>query len=333
MFRPASSGSVHSLARASCAVFAWIEHIPGMPLFSAISRSSDSASRTSPTTSRSGRIRSASLTSRRREISPVPSRLGWRHCIATVSPARRSSSKISSTVTIRSLRSGCRQQRPEQRRLAALGGAGDEDVLPRQHAGPQEFGGGRGERADVDEVLQLLDALGEFADVHRPVLLGHVGDDHVKPRTVRQRRIHERARDVDAPAGGLQHPLHQVAHLACRSARTVVRCASPCRATNTSVGALIQISSTSGSSKNGCSGTEADDAGHNVPGRLGLVCEHRHRPTEGVLAVPLHLVVHVPVRQVAVPAEIDAVQAHPLPHPVGDDGDGSAHRAIIRQNG
>ena len=65
----------------------------------------------------------------------------------------------------------------------------------------------------------------------------------------------------------------------------------------------------------------------------GLVGEHRHRPAEGVLAVPLHLVVHVPVRQVAVPAEIDTVQAHPLPHPVGDDGDGSAHRAIIRQNG
>ena len=51
---------------------------------------------------RDGRIRSDSLTSRRNVISPVPSRLGWRHCIATTSRAWICSSNTSSQVTIRS---------------------------------------------------------------------------------------------------------------------------------------------------------------------------------------------------------------------------------------
>ena len=102
ILRPANSGRVQSLARASRELLAWIEHMPGSPLLSAMSRSSDSASRTSPTTSRSGRIRKASLMSRRSVISPVPSRFGCRHCIPTTSRAARSSSKISSTVTMRS---------------------------------------------------------------------------------------------------------------------------------------------------------------------------------------------------------------------------------------
>ncbi len=134
MLRPASSGRVHSLVSASRALFACSEHIPGIPELSAMSRSSDSASRTSPTTSRSGRIRSASLMSRRSVTSPVPSRLGCRHCIATVSALPTASSKVSSTVTIRSSVAARREQRAEQRRLAALGRAGDQDVAPAAHA-------------------------------------------------------------------------------------------------------------------------------------------------------------------------------------------------------
>ena len=53
-FSPASSGSVHSLTIASRALLAWIEHIPGNPLFSAINRSRHSSWRTSPTMMRSG---------------------------------------------------------------------------------------------------------------------------------------------------------------------------------------------------------------------------------------------------------------------------------------
>ena len=78
MFGPASSGSVQSLVTASRALLACSVAIAGIPLFIATRRSRDSAWRTSPTTSRVGRMRSASRTSRRSGISPVPSRLASR---------------------------------------------------------------------------------------------------------------------------------------------------------------------------------------------------------------------------------------------------------------
>lgn len=77
--------------------------IVGNPLFSAISRSRLSSCRTSPTMIRDGLIRNASLTRRRNGISPVPSRLGWRHCIAAQSRSPSFSSKTSSHDTTRSL--------------------------------------------------------------------------------------------------------------------------------------------------------------------------------------------------------------------------------------
>ena len=67
-----------------------------------MSRSRHSSCRTSPTTIREGRIRSASLTSRRSGISPAPSRLGWRVCMATTSGSGTRSSKTSSAVITRS---------------------------------------------------------------------------------------------------------------------------------------------------------------------------------------------------------------------------------------
>ena len=75
-FSPASNGRVHILVSASRALLAWTVPMPGSPLLSASSRSRLSPCRTSPTTSRDGRMRNASLTSRRRAISPVPSRPG-----------------------------------------------------------------------------------------------------------------------------------------------------------------------------------------------------------------------------------------------------------------
>ncbi len=77
-------------------------HMPGSPLFRAMRRSRHSSCRTSPTMIRSGRIRSASLTSRRSLTSPVPSRFGCRVCIATTSGSGTRSSKTSSQVTTRS---------------------------------------------------------------------------------------------------------------------------------------------------------------------------------------------------------------------------------------
>ncbi|MNI78667.1 hypothetical protein D3C73_1350610 [compost metagenome] len=73
---PAKSGRVQILVTASWAELACTVHIPGNPEFSAMSMSRLSASRTSPTIKRSGRIRSASLTSLRKGMSPSPSRFG-----------------------------------------------------------------------------------------------------------------------------------------------------------------------------------------------------------------------------------------------------------------
>jgi hypothetical protein len=102
MFSPAKSGRVHIFTTASRALFACRVHMPGRPLFNAISRSRHSSWRTSPTTIREGRIRSASLTSRRSGISPAPSRLGWRVCIETTSGSGTRNSKTSSQVMTRS---------------------------------------------------------------------------------------------------------------------------------------------------------------------------------------------------------------------------------------
>src|SRR5699024_7372512 len=101
-FSPASNGNVHSFVTASRAEFAWIEARPGSPLSRAISMSGLSASRTSPTMIRLGLILRASLTRRRIEISPAPSRFACRVCIATTSRRVRLSSKTSSMVTTRS---------------------------------------------------------------------------------------------------------------------------------------------------------------------------------------------------------------------------------------
>src|SRR3954447_11152162 len=108
MFSPASRGSVHIFTTASRALLACNVHMPGRPEFRAIRRSRHSSWRTSPTTIREGRIRSASLTSRRSGISPVPSRFAWRVCMATTSGSGTRSSKTSSlvTYTCSGLRSG-----------------------------------------------------------------------------------------------------------------------------------------------------------------------------------------------------------------------------------
>lgn len=93
---------MHIFVTASRAVLAWIVHMPGRPLFRAMRRSRLSAWRTSPTMMREGRIRSASFTRRLRGTSPVPSRLGCRHCIDATSRRGIFSSKTSSHVTTRS---------------------------------------------------------------------------------------------------------------------------------------------------------------------------------------------------------------------------------------
>ena len=100
-FSPARSGRVQILMTASRAELAWSVDMAGRPEFAAMSMSRASASRTSPMMRRSGRMRRASLTRRRRVISPTPSRFAGRVCMATQSLLRRESSKTSSQVMTR----------------------------------------------------------------------------------------------------------------------------------------------------------------------------------------------------------------------------------------
>ena len=176
-----------------------------------MSRSRLSACRTSPTMIRDGRIRSASLTRRRSGISPVPSRLGCRHCIDATSRSGICSSKTSSQVTTRS-RGGIAALRQLSRVvLPAWVPPATRMLRPARHGGLEEPGRLRGQGAEPDQVVEVRGPHDELADVDRPVLPGDVRDDHVQPRPVRQHRVDERAREVDPAAGGLEHPLDEVA--------------------------------------------------------------------------------------------------------------------------
>ena len=104
---------------------------PSWPVLSAASRSTTSAPRTSPTTIRSGRIRSACLTRSRTVTSPTPSTLAHRATSLTRCGCAGASSAASSTQTMRSSAGNGAQTRRQQRRLARAGAAGDEERQPR----------------------------------------------------------------------------------------------------------------------------------------------------------------------------------------------------------
>ena len=191
-FSPASSGSVHSLTTASRAELACTEHIPGSPEFSAISRSSDSSWRTSPTIIRLGRIRSASLTRRRSRISPWPSRFGCRVCMATTSGRFGRSSNTSSQVITRS-RAGIELIRVFSRVVfPAWVPPATMMFSPAVTARLQEAGRVRGDRAQGDQVLQAVGGDHELADVQAEVFAGDVRDHRVQPAAVGQQRVDER---------------------------------------------------------------------------------------------------------------------------------------------
>jgi hypothetical protein len=77
---------------------------------------------------------------------------------------------------------------------------------------------------------------------------GDVGDDDVEPGAVAEGGVDERAGEIDPAPAGPEHELNQV--VTCSSVSTVVvSWGRPALATNTLPGSLIQIASTSGSSK------------------------------------------------------------------------------------
>ncbi len=100
---PAIAPSASSRAGSSPAPLACtVPHPPSCPVLSAASRSATSAPRTSPITSRSGRIRSACRTRSRIETAPAPSTFGGRASNRTTWGCTGRSSPASSTNTIRS---------------------------------------------------------------------------------------------------------------------------------------------------------------------------------------------------------------------------------------
>src|SRR3712207_97517 len=145
-------------------------HMPGSPELSAISRSRHSSWRTSPTTIREGRMRSASFTSRRSGISPVPSRFGWRVCMETTSGSGTRSSKTSSQVMTRS-----RAGMAAHRQLSSV-------VLPAcvQAGGEQEPSLRRRLRGRRDHLFhvryQLQDGLVALAEVKDGALMNDLTD-------------------------------------------------------------------------------------------------------------------------------------------------------------
>ena len=218
-----------------------------------MSRSRLSASRTSPTTMRSGRMRSASLTRRRRGISPVPSRLGCRHCSATTSLLARLSSNTSSAVMMRC----CAGIEPASALsmvvLPACVAPETRIFRPaRTHASrsPAGWGVSEPDRTRSPRLAARMTNLRMFTAMWRRVTSGMTTCRRSPPGS-------------DASTNGLERSRRRPEDLSicstrcstCSSVRIVeVSSARPLRATNTCDGLLIQISSIEGSSRYFCSG-------------------------------------------------------------------------------
>ena len=104
------------------------------------------------------------------------------------------------------------QQAGEQGRFARACAARDDHVQPGDHGRLEEARRLGGEGAQPHEVVEAARRSDELADVDAPVPPHDVGDHHVEPAAVGQRRVDERRAQVDAPPGGAQHPLDEVLH-------------------------------------------------------------------------------------------------------------------------
>ena len=164
------------------------------------SMSSASAPRTSPTTIRSGRIRSEFRTRSRIETWPLPSMFGGRDSRRTTCGCWSLSSAASSIVTMRSS-SGMNDESTFSVVVfpAPVPPATMMLIRPRTQAS-RNFDDRRGHRAELDQVVRLVRVGGELPDRERGTVDRERRDDRVHTRTVGQARVHVRARLVDAAA-------------------------------------------------------------------------------------------------------------------------------------
>ena len=176
--------------------------------------SSASAPRTSPTTIRSGRIRSAFFTSRRIVTSPRPSRFGGRASSRRTCGWRSRSSAASSIVTTRS---------PGSMKLeSALSSVVLPEPVPpqtsrlqrRRDRSREELGERRGQRPVGHELLGREAAAAEAADGQHRAVERERRDHHVDARAVGQAGVDERLGLVDAPAERREDALDRVPELA-----------------------------------------------------------------------------------------------------------------------
>ena len=208
------SASVSTRRSASSGEPAWtVDSEPSWPLDIALSMSSASAPRTSPTTIRSGRMRSALRTSRRTVTSPRPSSdAGPRLEAHDVGVAQAQLGGVLDGDDPLAVADELRQ-RVERRRLARAGAAADEDVAAREHRALQQVAQRRRPGAVGDEVVGTEAARAEAADRQDRAVERERRDDDVHPRAVGQARVAQRLGLVDAPPERREDPLDRVAQV------------------------------------------------------------------------------------------------------------------------
>ena len=174
---------------------------PSLPWLMALSIGMTSAPRTSPTRTRSGVIRSAHRTSSARVISPSPSVLGSLLCIATTSgwasgvPVQAQLERVLDGDQPLVFGDGA-GQRPQHRRLADRGAAGDQQVLAGLDQRREERGEGLVDGAVADQLAQP----GPFQAVAADRDARPSGDrlDREQPPAAGQRHRHARGGAVEA---------------------------------------------------------------------------------------------------------------------------------------
>ncbi len=203
-------GRAHRAGCSACSVV--IE--PSWPVFIACSMSSASPPRHSPTTMRSGRMRSALRTRSRMLIAPRPSRLAGRASRLTRWLWRRRSSAASSMVMMRSP-SGMKFD-SRLRKVVLPEPVPPETTMLRRCSTQMRRNAGHlvREGAEAHQVLDLERPARELADGERRPLEGERRDDRIDPRAVAQAGIHHRRGFVDAAAERRDDALDDAEHRA-----------------------------------------------------------------------------------------------------------------------
>ena len=195
--------------------------------------SNASPPRTSPTTSRSGRIRSAARTSSRTLTAPAPSALAGRASSRTTCGWPSRSSAVSSIVTMRSAGIDRPRERVRARGLARARRARHHDVPTRAHHRFEERDRGgvrdRSRRARPTRTREPADREARTVGRERR-------EHRVQPRAVGQARVDHRRRRGRAAVRAVRSPARRCARSRRRRARTRPARADRARSTNTRSG-------------------------------------------------------------------------------------------------